>query len=247
MTGGDVFVQVAAGAARKLDAPPWSGGEVDAELPSMGAALCPARPSKILCVGRNYRAHAAELGNEVPAEPLFFFKPVSALLDPGGVVLLPPESERVEYEGELAVIIGRRARRVAAEDAMRHVFGYTLACDVTARDLQKRDGQWTRAKGFDTFCPLGPSIDTDLDLGAGVLELSVNGEMRQRSALSNMVFSVAEIIARGSAVMTLEPGDVLLTGTPEGVGPLNDGDQVEVRCTGLESLTFSVAREPVAF
>jgi 2-keto-4-pentenoate hydratase/2-oxohepta-3-ene-1,7-dioic acid hydratase in catechol pathway len=243
MTGLDGFVQIEGKFAHKLDAAPWNGGEADADPVAMGAPLCPVRPTKILCVGRNYRAHAAELGNEVPSEPLFFFKPVSSLLDPGGVVLLPPESERVEYEGELAVIIGRRARRVSQKDAMQYVFGYTLACDVTARDLQKRDGQWTRAKGFDTFCPLGPSIDTSVDLETATLELFVNGEVRQRSSLSKMVFSVAEIIARSSAVMTLEPGDVLLTGTPEGVGPLTPGDALRICCSGLEDLTFSVAAE----
>ncbi len=243
MSGEDTFVAVDGDTAQRLDDAPWDGGELEGAPHSMGTPLAPARPSKILCVGRNYRAHAAELGNEVPKEPLFFFKPVSSLLDPGGTVLLPPESECVEYEGELAVVVGRRARRVSAKHAMQYVFGYTLACDVTARDLQKRDGQWTRAKGFDTFCPLGPTLDTEFDRANATLELFQNGELRQSSPVSNMVFDVPQIVARASAVMTLEPGDVLLTGTPEGVGRLSPGDHIVVRCTGLADLEFHVAAE----
>lgn len=200
-------------------------------------------PSKILCVGRNYRAHAAELGNEVPAEPLFFLKPPSSLLEPGGVVLLPPESERVDFEGELAVVIGKRARRVPRDHALDHVQGYTIACDVTARDLQKRDGQWTRGKGFDTFCPVGPEVVSGVDPSALTLELFVNDERRQHARTSEMVFDVADLVARASAFMTLEPGDLLLTGTPEGVGPLAPGDRVRVTISGLGELRFTVAQE----
>jgi len=202
--------------------------------------LSPAAPTKILCIGRNYRAHAKELGNEVPKEPLMFLKPPSSLLEPGGTLLLPPESERVEHEAELVVVIGKRGRRIPAAQALDHVFGYTVACDVSARDLQKKDGQWTRAKGFDGFCPLGPEVVSGMEAGSLGVRLWVNGELRQDGNTRDMVFGVAELVAYASNVMTLEPGDLILTGTPEGVGPLASGDRVEVEVEGIEKLTFFV-------
>lgn len=205
--------------------------------------LSPAPPSKIVCIGRNYRAHAQELGNEVPKEPLLFLKPPSSLLEPGGTLYLPPESERVEHEAELGVVIGRRGRRIPRERALEHVFGYSVACDVTARDLQKKDGQWTRAKGFDGFCPVGPEVVSGLDPSGLSIRLRVNGDLRQDGNTRDMVFDVASLIAHVSSVMTLEPGDLILTGTPEGVGPLAAGDRVEVEIEGIGLLRFGVERE----
>ena len=203
--------------------------------------LAPVIPrSKIVAVGKNYREHAAEMGGEAPAEPLLFLKPNTSIIGPDDAIVLPPQSERVEHEGELAVIIGRIARNVSEADAADVVFGYTIANDVTARDLQRRDGQWSRAKGFDTFCPLGPVIDTEVDFAGGTITTSVNGELRQQGRLADMVHSVESIIAYASAVFTLLPGDVILTGTPAGVGPLVDGDVVEVTVSGLGSLSNPV-------
>lgn len=199
------------------------------------ALLAPVIPrSKVVCVGRNYRDHAAELGNDVPAEPMLFFKPNTSVIGPGDAISLPPQSQRVDFEGELAAVIGKIAKNVPAERALDYVFGYTIANDVTARDLQKSDGQWARAKGFDTFCPLGPAIETDFDpTGDAVVTTRVNGEVRQRGPISDMIFSLADIIAYASAAFTLLPGDVILTGTPAGVGPFGAGDTVEVEISGL--------------
>ncbi|GAA2012804.1 fumarylacetoacetate hydrolase family protein [Microbacterium ulmi] len=199
------------------------------------ALLAPVIPrSKVVAIARNYRDHAAELGNEVPAEPMLFFKPNTSVIGPGDVVVLPTQSQRVDYEGEVAAVIGRIAKNVSAEDALDYVFGYTIANDVTARDLQKTDGQWARAKGFDTFCPLGPAIETEFDPAAEVwIETRLNGEVKQRGLLGDMVHSVAEVVAYASAAFTLLPGDVILTGTPAGVGPFVAGDTVEVEVTGL--------------
>lgn len=203
--------------------------------------LAPVIPrSKVVAVGKNYRDHAAEMGGEAPAEPLLFLKPNTAVIGPGDAIVLPPESAQVEFEGELAVVIGRIARRVSEADAASVVFGYTIANDVTARDLQRSDGQWTRAKGFDTFCPLGPVIDTELDLERGTIETSVNGERRQDGRLADMVHSIPAIVAYASNVFTLLPGDVILTGTPAGVGPIVAGDTVEVSVSGLGTLANPV-------
>ncbi len=239
------WVELEGDAALLLDAAPWLGGKRTGErVPSAGLRfVCPASPTKILCVGRNYKAHAAELGNELPKEPLWFSKPASSLLDPGEAVLLPPESERVDYEGELALVIGSRCRRVAPAEALAHVFGYAVACDVTARDLQKKDGQWTRAKGFDTFCPLGPHVVTDVDPRALSLTLTVNAELKQDGNTRDMAFDVAALVAHASSFMTLEPGDLILTGTPEGVGPLSSGDRVLVRIGSVGELGFDVKAE----
>lgn len=196
--------------------------------------LAPVIPrSKIVCVGKNYHDHAAEMGGEAPTEPLLSLKPNTAVIGPGDAIVRPAISEQTDYEGELAVVIGRVAKNVSAADALDHVLGYTIANDVTARDLQRADGQWTRAKGFDTFCPLGPTINTDFDPATATIETRVNGEVRQHAPLTDMIHSVAAIIEHASAVFTLLPGDVILTGTPAGVGAVQAGDTVEVEITGL--------------
>jgi 2-keto-4-pentenoate hydratase/2-oxohepta-3-ene-1,7-dioic acid hydratase in catechol pathway len=197
--------------------------------------LPPVTPSKIVCVGRNYREHAKELGSKVPTEPLLFFKPPSALFKPGGVVRMPAVSARVDYEGELALVIGQRATKLHLDVNWRsYVRGYTLANDVTARDLQEKDDQWTRAKGFDTFCPVGPLVSDELDPEAGVIiETRVNGELRQRASTKDFIFSIPLLLTYITSAITLEPGDLVLTGTPAGVGPLKPGDVVEVGIPGL--------------
>ena len=199
--------------------------------------LAPVIPrSKVVAIGKNYAAHAAEMDSELPEEPLMFLKPNTAVVGPGDQIFYPPQSERVDYEGELAVVIGRICRDVPAEQATDVILGYTIANDVTARDLQKKDGQWSRAKGFDSFCPLGPWIETELDPGDLAVECRVNGGLRQQGRTSDMLHSVAELVSYASAVMTLLPGDILLTGTPAGVGPIVDGDTVEVRIEGIGTL-----------
>lgn len=203
--------------------------------------LSPVIPSKVVCVGRNYVEHAEELGNEVPEEPVIFLKPATAVIGPDAPVFYPPSSSNVHHEAELAAVVGRVARNVAAEDAGRYIFGYTAANDVTARDLQKKDGQWTRAKGFDSFCPLGPVIETELDpLERLAIICRVNGEVRQAGFTSDMVFGVAELFEFVTKVMTLLPGDVLLTGTPSGVGPVLPGDVMEVEIDGIGTLANRV-------
>jgi len=201
--------------------------------------LTPVTPSKIVCVGRNYSDHAKELGNEVPTEPLIFMKPPSSLLAPGGVVRMPAASARVDYEGELAIVIGRRIRRFKAEDDWRGAIrGYTLANDVTARDLQKKEGQWTRGKGWDTFCPVGPFVSDEIDVAAGVaIETRLNSEVKQHGSTADFIFSIPELFAYITQAITLEPGDLLLTGTPAGVGPVQAGDRVEVAMQGLGVLS----------
>jgi 2-keto-4-pentenoate hydratase/2-oxohepta-3-ene-1,7-dioic acid hydratase in catechol pathway len=201
----------------------------------------PPRPTKIVCVGRNYLEHARELGNELPERPLLFLKPPSALVADGGAIVLPPESQQVEHEGEIAVIIGRRARRVSEAEAMAHVTAYAPLNDVTARDLQRTDGQWTRAKGFDTFCPLGEAVSAKgIDHAELEIVCCVNGEVRQRGRASQMAFSIPFLISYISGIMTLESGDVIATGTPAGVGRLQPGDVVEVEIPGV-----GVLRNPV--
>ncbi|WP_066042014.1 fumarylacetoacetate hydrolase family protein [Herbiconiux solani] len=200
--------------------------------------LAPVIPrSKVVCVGKNYADHAAEMGGEAPAEPLLFLKPNTSVIGPGDRIVRPPQSNRVDFEGELAVVIGSVAKNVAAADAASVIFGYTIGNDVTARDLQKTDGQWARAKGFDTFCPLGPVIETEFDLGAGTVETRLNGVLKQSAPLTDMIHSVAEIIAYASAVFTLLPGDVILTGTPAGIEPMESGDTVEIEIAGIGVLS----------
>lgn len=207
--------------------------------------LPPVRPSKIICVGRNYRAHAAELGNEVPQEPLIFFKPPSSLLASGETIRRPKLSQRTDYEGELAVVIGQHCYKPSAdEDVRSYILGYTALNDFTARDLQKKDGQWTRAKGFDTFCPVGPLVSTELDPWAGVgLETRVNGEVRQHGNTNDFIFPLDVIIRYIADVMTLVPGDVIATGTPEGVGPVVAGDTVEISIEGVGVLKNPISDE----
>ena len=206
--------------------------------------LAPVLPSKVVAVGRNYADHAAELGNEVPPAPIIFLKPSTAVIGPGDPIVRPAGVGRVDYEGELAVIVGKLVRRLAAADAIQAVLGFTCANDVTARDLQRADGQWTRGKGFDTFCPLGPWIESDLDSSDLAVHTLVNGEVRQQARTSELEHGVAELLAFVSRVMTLLPGDVLLTGTPAGVGPLEVGDRVEVEVEGVGVLVNDVVGEP---
>jgi 2-keto-4-pentenoate hydratase/2-oxohepta-3-ene-1,7-dioic acid hydratase in catechol pathway len=207
--------------------------------------LAPVRPSKIVCIGRNYRAHAAELGHEIPQEPLLFLKATSALLPPGGTVRRPKISERVDYEGELGVVIGKTCHQPAAdEDIRQYILGYTCVNDVTARDLQNKDGQWSRAKGFDTFCPVGPVVAQEIDPWAGIdVETRVNGVVRQKGNTRDFIFQVDVIIRHIAQAMTLFPGDLIPSGTPEGVGPVVAGDIVEVSVQGIGTLRNVVADE----
>jgi 2-keto-4-pentenoate hydratase/2-oxohepta-3-ene-1,7-dioic acid hydratase in catechol pathway len=206
--------------------------------------LAPAVPSKLICVGRNYAAHAREHDAEVPDVPLLFLKPPSAVIGPGETIVLPPQSQQVEHEAELVVVIGKRGRWISPENVQDHILGYTVGNDVTARDLQFRDGQWSRAKGFDTFCPIGPWIETEFDPADALVTCHVNGELRQMASTRDMVFGVRQLVAYASTVMTLEPGDLIMTGTPAGVAPLADGDVVEAAVEGIGSLRNPVAAEP---
>jgi 2-keto-4-pentenoate hydratase/2-oxohepta-3-ene-1,7-dioic acid hydratase in catechol pathway len=218
----------------------WSRGALTSRLTEVHL-LAPVEPSKIVCIGRNYAAHAAELGNEVPKEPLLFLKPPSALVGPEEAIVLTKYSQRVEHEGELALLIGRRCSQLSdADDALSFVMGYTCLNDVTARDLQKSDVQFTRAKGFDTFCAVGPYIETALDPSNVLVETHVNGKRRQSGVTSLMIYPVAFLVRWISRMMTLMPGDLIATGTPAGVGPLVAGDTVEVSVAGV-----GVLRNPV--
>jgi 2-keto-4-pentenoate hydratase/2-oxohepta-3-ene-1,7-dioic acid hydratase in catechol pathway len=208
--------------------------------------VAPVAPSKIVCIGRNYRDHAAELGNAMPSEPLLFLKPPSSVVAHGDAIELPPASARVEYEGELGVVIGRRARRLReSDDALGYVLGYTCVNDVTARDLQRKDVQFTRAKSFDTFCPVGPYIVNGIEPSDLKVETRLNGETRQRGRTAQMAFPVAHLIRYISHMMTLEPGDLISTGTPAGVGPMQDGDVVEVEVEGVGILRNTVRASQV--
>lgn len=239
--GEDVWAVVEDDAVYRLEGDPYTGGARGSQVGTLATVtlLPPVCPTKIVCVGRNYVAHAAEHGVEVPTEPLLFLKPPSSVIGPGESIVVPPLSQRVEHEAELAVVIGKRCRNVTAEAAWDYVLGVTCGNDVTARDLQRQDGQWTRGKGFDTFCPIGPWIVTGLrevDVANLGVVCRVNGEVRQEGRTSLMVFSPATLIAYAASVMTLEPGDILLTGTPSGVGPLTPGDIVEVDIEGIGTL-----------
>ena len=209
--------------------------------PSTVRILAPVLPSKVVAVGLNYKAHAEETGSSLPEEPMLFIKPSTSVIGPGETIYLPPQSRRVDHEGELAIVIGKAARNVGDVTAAEAILGYTCANDVTARDLQAKDVQFTRAKGFDTFCPLGPHIVTGLDPSNLELECRVNGEVRQKTNTSDLVFGAASLVAFISSVMTLLPGDVILTGTPAGISPMNDGDVVEVELSGV-----GVLRNPVS-
>jgi len=226
-----------------LAKPPWEGvTPLGGSIPLAGAELLPpAEPSKIVCVGLNSKAHAQEMGKELPQEPLLFLKSPAALLPPGGAVQLPPDSQRVEHEGELALVIGRRAKNLRPEEALAAVLGYTCLDDVTARDIQRREKVYARAKGYDTFCPVGPWLATDIaDPQRLTITLTVNGQLRQQGSTADMIFSVAELLAFISRIMTLEPGDLVSTGTPPGVGPLAPGDQVAVTIPEIGTLHHTV-------
>ena len=220
---------------RALTAEPWAGGL--AEGPAYGLSevslLAPVVPSKVVCVGRNYRAHAKELGNEVPKEPLLFIKPSTSVIGPGGEIRIPEASKEVHHEAELAVVVGRTLSRATAAETREAVFGWTCLDDVTARDIQRAEQHFTRAKGYDTFCPIGPVVETDLDPLEVVVTCRVNGEQRQRGHTKDMVVDPYALLAFVSQIMTLLPGDVVSTGTPEGVGPIRRGDWVEVEVSGI--------------
>jgi 2-keto-4-pentenoate hydratase/2-oxohepta-3-ene-1,7-dioic acid hydratase in catechol pathway len=203
--------------------------------------LAPVLPSKVVAIGKNYAAHASEMGGEVPTQPLIFLKPSTAVIGPGETIGYPSSSQQVDYEGELAVVIGRLCRDVPEELAMEVVLGYTCGNDVTARDQQRSDGQWSRAKGYDSFCPLGPWLETELDIADLRIRTTLNGEVKQDARTSQIVHKVPSLIAYISAFMTLLPGDVILTGTPEGVGPMSVGDEVSVEIEGIGQLTNAVA------
>ncbi|MBF1999218.1 MAG: fumarylacetoacetate hydrolase family protein [Synechococcales cyanobacterium C42_A2020_086] len=232
-----------------LDAPPWLKGQpTDQEL-SVGQyqLLAPCAPSKIVAVGKNYLKHAAEMGSEVPKEPLLFIKPSTAIIAPEAAIAYPPQSKRVDYEGELALVLGERCVDCTPEQARAKIWGYTIANDVTARDLQRKDGQWTRAKGFDTFCPLGPWVVRELSAAAR-LQTFLNDDALpvQSASIGDMVFPPDVLVATISQVMTLLPGDVVLTGTPEGVGELHIGDRVRIEIEGIGSLENPVAAREVS-
>jgi 2-keto-4-pentenoate hydratase/2-oxohepta-3-ene-1,7-dioic acid hydratase in catechol pathway len=228
-----------------IDGHPFGGiTPVGQPVPLAGLRLlAPTLPSKIVAVGRNYAEHAREFGNEVPDEPVIFLKPSTSVIGPGEAIVLPEQSERVEHEAELAVVIGRLCKEVPLHRVPEVVLGYTVANDVTARDLQRADGQWTRGKGFDTFCPLGPWIETELDPDDLDLTCTVNDELRQAASTAQMERRAHELVAWISNVMTLIPGDVILTGTPAGVGPLVDGDSVSVTISSIGTLTNRVVSE----
>jgi 2-keto-4-pentenoate hydratase/2-oxohepta-3-ene-1,7-dioic acid hydratase in catechol pathway len=227
------------------DRDPLDGGvETGRVIPFNPAELgVPVAPTKIIGVGLNYRAHALEMKKPLPDEPLLFMKPLSALLPSGAPILRPRGWERTDFEGELGVVIGKRARRVTAAQALDYVFGYTIVNDVTVRDLQKKDVQYTRAKGFDSFCPVGPCVATELDPTALAIRTNLSGQPRQDGRTDDMIFPVAELVAFISRVMTLEPGDLITTGTPPGVGPISPGDTIEISIDGIGTLTNPVLEE----
>jgi 2-keto-4-pentenoate hydratase/2-oxohepta-3-ene-1,7-dioic acid hydratase in catechol pathway len=229
---------------RALTAEPWAGGLPEGPTYHLSevSLLAPVAPSKVVCVGRNYRAHAQELGNQVPKEPLIFMKPSTSVIGPGEQIRMPEASKEVHYEAELAVVMGRTlTRATTATEAREAIFGYTCLNDVTARDIQRAEAHFTRAKSFDTFCPVGPVVETELDPLDATVTCRVNGEQRQRGSTRDMVFDPYLLVAFVSQVMTLLPGDVIATGTPEGVGALHRGDAVEVEVSGI-----GVLKNPVA-
>ena len=223
--------------------PLYSGVELTGEQAPLADVrlLAPVIPrSKVVCIGRNYAEHAAEMGSDVPPEPLVFLKPNTSVIGPGDPIVYPLQSSDVQFEGELAVVIGRICRDVPPERVGDVVYGYTVGNDVTARDLQRTDGQWARAKGFDSFCPLGPWIETDFDPAGTTVVTTLNGEVRQRASTSSMMYDVPRVVSYITSFMTLLPGDVVLTGTPAGVGPMRPGDEVAVSVEGLGTLTNRV-------
>jgi 2-keto-4-pentenoate hydratase/2-oxohepta-3-ene-1,7-dioic acid hydratase in catechol pathway len=242
-SGRELITRVFADDAGRIPDQDASSKRIDPIRLEEARLVAPVLPSKIICVGRNYRAHAAELGNEVPAEPLLFFKPPSSLNDPGGEIRCRRDlAQRFDYEGELGVVIGKACSRLGpGEDVRGYILGYTCVNDFTARDLQKKDGQWTRAKGFDTFCPVGPVVVDSIDPWDGVeVETRVNGEVRQHGSTADFIFPLDVIIRYISQAFTLFPGDLIATGTPEGVGPVNAGDVIEVSVSGVGTLRNTV-------
>jgi 2-keto-4-pentenoate hydratase/2-oxohepta-3-ene-1,7-dioic acid hydratase in catechol pathway len=228
------------GRVRAITTTPFLPYDLTDEYFSDVRLLAPVLPSKVVAIGLNYKAHAAERGKPLPQEPLMFLKPTTSVIGPGDAIVMPPQSSRVDHEAELAIVIGKATKNASAAEALEAVLGYTCANDVTARDLQDKDVQFTRGKGFDTFCPLGPHIVTDLDPSNLDIACRVNGEERQSSNTSDLIFDCATLVAFASSVMTLLPGDVILTGTPDGISPLNDGDTVEVEVAGIGVLSNSV-------
>ena len=228
-----------------LSAAPWDGGKPLQQIYEKNnvSLLAPVKPSKIICIGLNYLAHVqASFSAEKPPEyPLIFLKPPSAIINPGDKIVHPPQSERVDYEAELAVVIGKKATWVKEEEAEQYIFGFTCVNDVTARDLQKKDGQWSRAKGFDTFCPIGPWVVTGLDWRDLLVEGILNGQVMQSGRTSLMIFKIPYLISYISSVMTLYPGDIISTGTPSGIAPMKSGDTIEVRVEGIGTLANSMA------
>ncbi len=220
----------------------WGSDAIDPIPLATAKLLAPVVPRKIVCIGRNYRDHAAELGNEVPKEPLLFLKAPSAVIAPEETIRITEQSQRVDFEGELAVVIGRRASKIGSDEPVAsYIRGYTIVNDVTARDLQKSDGQWSRAKGFDTFCPVGPLVTDEIDLAAGVtVETRLNGELKQHGHTRDLIFSIDYLLRYITAAMTLYPGDLIPTGTPAGVGPMQPGDRVEVSISGIGTLANPV-------
>ena len=228
---------------RALTAEPWSGGLPEGPAFELSEVdlLAPVVPTKVVCVGRNYRAHAAELGNEVPKEPLLFIKPSTAVIGPGATIEAPAWAGRIDHEAELGVVIGKTTRDVRAAKAYEHILGLTAVNDVTARDLQNTDGQYTRCKGFDTFAPVGPCVAVGLDGRDLQVQGYVNGSLRQNSRSRELIFTIPELVEFISSVMTLLPGDIISTGTPSGIGPIRPGDQVTVHVEGVGALTNPVA------
>lgn len=226
------------GVFRRIAGLPYEGITFTGETypPDTVKLLAPAEPTKVVAVGLNYAKHAGEMKEALPESPILFIKPATAVLAPEGNIAYPRASQRVDYEAELAVIIGKTCKNVTVDDAGSYIFGYTALNDITARDLQKKDGQWTRAKSFDTFCPFGPYIDTDYDPRGRRVQSVLNGEVRQDGNTRDMIFDVYQLIAFISECMTLNPGDVIATGTPEGIGPMQPGDMIEIKIEGLEPL-----------
>jgi len=205
--------------------------------------LAPVLPEKIICVGRNYAEHVKETNAEIPTTPLLFLKPPSSIIGPFQTIFLPPQSQQVDHEAELVVVIGKRGRWIQPEEVSSYIYGYTVGNDVTARDLQRKDAQWTRSKGFDTFCPLGPWIETEFNPSDAMITCHVNGELRQMASTRDMIFHIDQLIVFASSIMTLQPGDIIMTGTPAGISPLSPGDIVEVAIDGIGKLRNTVAVE----
>lgn len=231
----------------EIDGDPFDAfRRLDPDIPVDSVTLLPpVKPGKIICVGRNYAAHAKEQNSEISELPLLFLKPGTTLIGPGAPIVLPPQSKQVQHEAELAVVIGKRGRWIQPDKAHDHIFGYTIANDVTARDLQRSDKLWTRGKGFDTFCPLGPWIETEFDPADSLITCHVGGELRQMASTRDLVFTIPQLIVFISSIMTLEPGDVILTGTPAGVGDLMPGISVVINIEGLGTLTNPVISEGI--